>query len=244
MQYFFHLEGKDDAELDESALDEVLNGSLRRQHQELWETIGETESLDSNFLQFFESDAQNTILTLLGEKRGSMPAEGGRTPDLSPLSDYAEAVRSMGGDVYVQDNMIVRNNMEVHQPRVFVTKDRSFRDREIPVFNDDDIEIGKSLGYPEEEVIAFSENEFWPEGIEFNQDQEMVPASYESGSDYLFRPDMLARERDIAGYEQELDLIRYSIRDNQEGLNKAVETGKRYKEALETVENQYDVNIL
>ncbi len=244
MEFYVSLEGDEDSGLNYDDLEEILNGSLRKQHQKIWGAVDEIDSHDTNFLEYSESDPRNTLLTLLGEKRATMPIGGGRTPDISPLSDYAESVQSMGGDVYIKDEVAMRDGREVHMPRVFVTKDRSFREAKIPVFNGNEVEIGRSLGYPEEEVNAFSEHGMWPEGIKFNENNEMVPAEYEPGTEYLFSPDMLAREHGRTESIDDLDLINYTVRDNEESLRNAIERGRRYRNAIEKVEEKYDLNFL
>ncbi len=226
----------------------IKTGEFRQASQEMRAIVNSQDLQFTRFRHYSDHDILNSALVAAGEKPGSM--FGATLPNNEPLAEQLEALNDMGVDCYVLPDTTVVEGQSYQNHRVYITSDRRYRNQrgeELPFadeVHEDHYGLGEFFGFPQTEVENFMNRDVWPQGFE-KRAGRAFPTDYEPGSDYMFPAETLAsaHELDDDTYRLLDSLVSYTIADNQESLDKAVETAEKRFQALENLENDYGVRF-
>lgn len=233
--------------LHSGGLNEVFDGSLRRESESFVEFVHDEDVMHPDIAVYGARDAVLTALTAAGEKNGTMLAA--TVESIDPVLDQVDVLNTMGLDCWVSADEVEMAGRTLKNARIYATNDERYSKGELDLpfdsnGHEDHQEIGKFFGYPRSEVEAYEENGNWPKGYTF-EDGEQKIVDYEEGTDFTFPAHVLSNEH---GYDEQTGgklrtFIPYSITDTEESLERTVKEAESRSQVIDRIEQEYEVEI-
>jgi hypothetical protein len=224
---------------------ELFDGSLREESRQFLDFAEDKAIIHP--AAYDGNDAIYAALTAAGEKNGTILAA--TVEDIDPVMDQVDVLNNMGLDCWVATEEVEMGGRDLKNAKIYATNDETNGKGELELpFDSGNHEqhqpIGEFLGYPQEEIESYEENDMWPKGYTFEDGEQRV-IDYESETNFMFPAHVIANEHDYESNTRRKPkaLIPYSVRDTEESLEAAVQKAESRYQMINQIEEEYDIQV-